>query len=128
MQVPLALNIKINKSMQKITFLFTLLFLTGVVLAANDVKNDEGSVKTVSVKGKVIDKITGEALTGVKVNIEGTEKSVYTDFDGNFVIDVIQQGTVELKATYISYKDKVKTVKLGNDTGNSIELEIESFN
>ena len=114
--------------MQKITFLFTLLFLTGVVLAANDVKNDEGSVKTVSVKGKVIDKLTGEALTGVKVIIEGTEKSVYTDFDGNFVISGIQQGTVELKATYISYKEKVETVKLGNDTGGTINLEIESFN
>ena len=38
------------------------------------------------IKGRVIDKSTGEPLFGVTVQVEGTTNGAVTDFDGNFVI------------------------------------------
>ena len=81
--------------------------------AANEESaGSESAVMTTSVSGKVLDKITGEALVGVKVSVEGSEKTVYTDFEGNFEIENVRPGNIELTASYISYKKKVETVSV----------------
>jgi len=115
--------------MKKLAILFVsiLVFSVSFAKATND---DNGSVKsavmTTSVSGKVLDKITGEALAGVKISIEGTEKSVYTDFDGHFEIGGIREGKLEIKAQYISYKQKVETVDVTLARSNTLDVKIES--
>mgnify|MGYP001099177465 CR=1 FL=1 len=110
-----------------IFFVSILVFSTSFANAANDEKgNVERAVMTTSVSGKVLDKITGEALVGVKISVDGTEKSAYTDFDGNFEIDGIREGKLEIKAQYISYKQKVEKVDVRLSKSNNIDVIIES--
>lgn len=64
--------------------------------------------------GKVVDKTTGEALTGVKVEIKGTNTFCYTDLNGAFVLSVNLDGKQEVEANVVGYEQlKVKANDLG---------------
>jgi hypothetical protein len=108
-----------------VSFLF---FSVSFVNATNEeTATVENAVMTTSISGKVFDKITGEALAGVKLTVAGSEKSVYSDFDGNFEIDGVQQGNIELAASYISYKNKVELVNIDLSKSNRVNIKIESI-
>lgn len=64
--------------------------------------------------GKVVDKTTGEALTGVKVEVKGTGTYCYTDLNGNFVLSVSTDSKQEVEANIVGYEQlKLKTNDLG---------------
>lgn len=116
--------------MKKLAIIIVSLLVFTTTFATNH--NDESgksksAVMTTSISGKVLDKITGEALAGVKVSVAGTGKAVYTDFDGNFTFDGVRAGELELKAQYISYEQKVETVDVSLSKSNTIDVEIESL-
>lgn len=78
---------------------------------ANAVNKDNGK-KVVC--GKVIDKTTGEALIGVKVEIKGTNTCCYTDLNGSFVLSVNIDAKQEIEANVIGYEQvKVNIADLG---------------
>ena len=58
-------------------------------------------VATTTISGQVIDKTTGEALAGVKIELEDT--IIYTDLDGNFEISNIVPGNHKINTSLISY-------------------------
>ncbi|MFP4023812.1 MAG: carboxypeptidase-like regulatory domain-containing protein [Thiohalospira sp.] len=120
--------------MKKLTTLIVLIiFSSTMILATNpneekeNTKNSESAVMTTSVSGKVLDKITGEALVGVKVMVDGTGKATYTDFDGNFEIANIKPGNHELKASYISYKETKENIEVRLEKLNEVKLAIENI-
>ncbi len=116
--------------MKKITILFAsiLVFSLSFTYAANDDNgNAESTMMTTSISGKVLDKITGEALVGVKVSVQGSEKSVYTDFDGNFEIEGVKAGNLEITASYISYKNKTENISVDLHESNNVNVKIESI-
>lgn len=55
-----------------------------------------------TIRGTVIDDLTGETLIGVNVVIGGTMTGASTDLDGQFSIRVAE-GTYNVEATYISF-------------------------
>ena len=55
-----------------------------------------------TIRGTVIDDLTGETLIGVNVVIAGTMTGASTDLDGQFSIRVAE-GTYSVEATYISF-------------------------
>ena len=57
-----------------------------------------------SIRGKVTDKATGEALIGANVVIQGLQTGAATDIDGNYEIKNISVGTYTVKASYVGYK------------------------
>lgn len=73
------------------------------------------------VTGKIIDKQTGEALTGVKVFLEGSDNVVYTDFDGEFEMEYVEGDNSQLTVSLISYEDQ--NVKLSCSNSYNIELK-----
>ena len=78
--------------------------------------------------GNVADKITGEALAGVEIRIEGISKKVYTDFDGNFSFDDVSPGEYSISANYISYQNK-KIEKIDiNFVNNYVDVKLEPQN
>jgi hypothetical protein len=79
---------------------------------------------TYTVKGKVIDKATGESLAGVALSVDGSDKVYYTDFEGTFVISNISKGEHNLSASMISYKER----SLSFSNKNEITVEIEPIN
>jgi len=101
-----------------ITSALVLLF---VLLSISSFANDDKST-TLSVQGKVRDKNTGEALAGVSVIVSGQE--VFTDFDGNFNINISLDESVEV--SFISYKSvKIEAADI-NTNNNYIEIALEN--
>jgi hypothetical protein len=78
---------------------------------------------TFSLSGNIIDEISGEALVGVEVKIEGTDVKAYTDFDGHFVIDEVKAGSCKLVASYTSYNKKEKTLEVDSKS-NQVKIEL----
>jgi hypothetical protein len=111
--------------------LFTTLFLALVISVSastnNDNKSEEkhsASVASVSISGKIIDSVSKESLAGVKVVIGNTGVVAYTDFDGNFSVEVPENCTKdEVVVSYISYEEAVVSLK----EKNSI-IEISQIN
>ncbi len=80
--------------------------------------------KTV-LSGTVIDQVSGETLTGVLVKIKGSDKSFYTDFDGNFEIKGLIPGDYELELSLVSYKpNHLRKVDLSKNNKNSLKVEM----
>ncbi|MFN8258988.1 MAG: carboxypeptidase-like regulatory domain-containing protein [Bacteroidales bacterium] len=75
--------------------------------------------KTVKVTGKVVDKLTGETLTGVKIVANNCDKAVYTDFDGNFEIECNQNNSLNI--SLISYESV--DIKITNSGIEEIQLD-----
>lgn len=91
-----------------------------------DAKTEVNAETTMQVlSGNVIDKVSGEALVGVEVKLEGSDQKTYTDFDGHFVLDKVRVGECKLVASYISYDKSEKTVEL-NSKANQVKIELQA--
>ncbi|MFO7526674.1 MAG: TonB-dependent receptor [Ignavibacteriaceae bacterium] len=62
-----------------------------------------------SISGAVIDNLTKQPLIGVNITIVGTTTGTASDLNGNFIIDNIDPGTYQLRASIIGYEPFVKT-------------------
>lgn len=101
--------------------------LTGLVLIISvfvfagipSVNNNKDA--TVLVSGKVIDKNSGEEITGAQITIDS--KIIYSDLDGNFSALInINNTNAEIK--YVSYKDT--QVKINPFAYNTLTIELAS--
>jgi hypothetical protein len=117
-----------------VTILFMSMLVVGVninSMAANDDDNknsheENTTTMTTSIKGKVIDKETGEALTGVKIKIPGLDVETYTDFEGSFQINQVKPGNYKISTSFISYQNKTfDQVELKLKESNNLTLEME---
>jgi len=114
--------------MKKLFVIIALLTAVTYLYADNDgaTPKGESSAAKTSISGKIFDKITGESLVGVTVNIEGTDKVSYTDLDGNFEIQGVSPGNYNLQVSYISYKESSKAVEIKCNRSNKVKVELES--
>jgi len=86
--------------------------------AATEVK----AAETCVVKGRIIDHNTSESLAGVAIRVCGSDKSVYTDLDGNYVLTGVAPGKCEIMVNMISYESK--TVILNPEGNLTIDLSL----
>ncbi|MEN9908628.1 MAG: hypothetical protein RLZZ540_1777 [Bacteroidota bacterium] len=63
------------------------------------------------IQGKVSDS-GGMGLAGTSVLIEGTTKAQNTDFDGNFTLTGIKDGTYQIVVSYMGFKTQKVSVKV----------------
>lgn len=106
---------------QKVIFtIVVMLVANGLMFAdGNDPKKETANIKKVS--GQVVDEITGETLAGVKVYIPGTDKVVYTDFDGEFNIECDLAKKEQISLSMISYN--VITYSISDADKQKIKME-----
>ncbi len=100
-----------------------------VVFAGNDdnkVKSNEINT-TMVINGIVMDKHTGEALTGVKVELSGTTEVTYTDFYGNFQFQGLQPGNYKVETSLISYQENTENIQLNSEEVN-VSIKLETVN
>ncbi len=71
--------------------------------------------QNVTLKGKVTDATTGEALIGVSISVKGTENGTQTDVNGAFSLAVPSNGT--LVFSYLGYANQEVAVN-GQNTIN----------
>ena len=69
------------------------------------------------IKGTVLDE-TGAPLPGATITIQGTTKGTVSDIDGNFSIDMPENGT--LMISFIGYKTQV--IAIGNESIISVQM------
>ena len=87
--------------LRKLYLLFATVLITAVAFA-----------QTGTLKGTVLDGLSGEAIPFANVIIErnGTQTAgTTTDFDGKFTIKPIEPGTYTVKATFVGYQTFVMT-------------------
>lgn len=68
--------------------------------------------QTGGVRGVVTDKATGESLPGANVLIKGTLTGASADFDGAYLIENLEPGTLELEASFVGFLPMTKTITI----------------
>ncbi|NLX73605.1 MAG: carboxypeptidase-like regulatory domain-containing protein [Bacteroidales bacterium] len=117
------------KSKAIILTALVVLGLSNVALANSPAEPAAEPVANNAITGIVLDKTTGEALTGVEVRVEGTDLKTYTDFDGKFVFDGVKAGEYKVKANYISYQDcETKAIKVNRNEFHALKMQLETVN
>ena len=68
-----------------------------------------------SVKGRVLDKATGEALIGANVVIQNTSLGAATDIEGKFFVRNVPAGTWTIRVSYIGYDPVTREITVAED-------------
>jgi ABC-type Zn uptake system ZnuABC Zn-binding protein ZnuA len=84
--------------------------------------------KVLVVAGKVIDATTGEPLAGAKIEIEGTNQTIYSGIDGDFALQMTSSNvTKKITISQISYKqEKVALNHVLNNSFQDITIKLSS--
>lgn len=83
------------------------------------------AVETGSVKGKVTDSRTKEAVVGASVLIKGTTHGTSTNIGGNYTIDNVSEGKYTLVVSSVGYKSKEATVNVTANQTVGLNLQLE---
>ena len=69
---------------------------------------------TFSIRGRVLDKVTGETLPGATVQVTGGSQNTGSgaDSDGSYKIGGLPAGTYTVQASFVGYKPKTQVVKI----------------
>lgn len=73
-----------------------------------------------TVRGKVTDSESGEALIGASVSVVGTTRGASTDVDGNYSVEV-PEGSTQIRISYTGYAEQ--TVDLGASSTLDVSLK-----
>lgn len=65
-----------------------------------------------TVKGTVTEQTSGETLPGVNIKIQGTNQGTTTDFDGNYVLENVNNGSM-LEFSYLGFTTQTIAVTSG---------------
>lgn len=99
----------------------------GISYAEND-ETTGNSAPVTTMTGKVLDKITGETLAGVMVELDGTDKYVFSDFDGNFTFENLKPAEYNLTFSLISYEKNEMKVNLVKTETEDLKVELKTVN
>lgn len=98
-------------------FFKRLTFFISCVLFSANIFAQEGKIK-----GKVSDS-SGLSLPGSTIKIEGSNKSTVTDFNGDFVIENVADGSYKIIISYIGFSSKILSVKVPQAAILSVSLQ-----
>lgn len=81
-------------------------------------ENKADTVKSLNVRGRVVDQTTAEPMIGVSIHVKEGKQGTITDIDGYYSIEVIPGQT--LVFSFISYK--TKEIKVGSKTEILVQM------
>ena len=94
-----------RKTMKNIISVLTIILVFSLVKAnASTTSDGNPAKKSNKLSGFVIDKQTGESLSGVKIRIENSDVVVFTDIDGYFELENTNTNNSTLTFDYVSYQ------------------------
>ncbi len=113
--------------MKKVIFALLVAFATTSAFAekAETKTNSKAEAVVLSLSGNIIDEVSGEALVGVEVKVDGSDQKTYTDFDGHFIIDNVKSGECKLVTSYTSYNKNEKTFQIDSKS-NLVKIELQA--
>jgi len=84
-----------------------------------------GSLTAATVSGTIIDGMTGDALIGANLVVDGTNLGAAADADGRFVIRNITSGKLSLRASMLGYESITRELVISaEDDSLSIEVSL----
>ncbi|MEE4312461.1 MAG: TonB-dependent receptor [candidate division KSB1 bacterium] len=103
-----------KKSVLKLATLLVILVLPFALLAQDG-----------TIKGKVTDAETGEALMGANVIINGTTLGAATAMDGSYRIANVPPGTFDLKVSFMGFQSMMKSVQMTANADLVVNFELK---
>lgn len=77
-------------------------------------------LSSINLNGIIFDKDTKESLAGAVVTVNS--QKIYSDLDGKFVINNVNNAKIQLKVSLISYEEKTFEIDPSNASSLKIEL------
>ena len=77
-------------------------------------------------KGNVVDKQTGEPMTGATIQLEGTTFGTVADIDGNYLLTNVPTGVYNILVKYVGYKDALASNISMTSEEKVINFELDS--
>jgi hypothetical protein len=92
-------------------------FLALLLLTNPEVENLENKgADNVRFTGTVVEELTGEPIPGASIYISGSDRPIYTDFEGNFTIEDLTPGTYNLEISFVSFEKKeLKNLEISSE-------------
>jgi len=78
-----------------------------------------------TIKGKVIDKSTGEPLPAADVHLIEVKRGTITKTDGTFVIQSVPAGNYTIEVSYVGYKKSRKKAEVKDGLSTEVTVELE---
>jgi len=85
------------------------------------------AAQTATINGKVTNLQNGDPLIGANVIISGSglTTGAATDFDGNYTIQNVPEGSYSIKVTYIGYSDHKETIQiLAGESSKTFDVQL----
>lgn len=84
-----------------------------------------GNNKATSIKGTITDR-QGNPLVGAKVIVKDLQKEVYTDFEGNFVIEAVSATEHKIEVKHISFEEVEKDIDFSKADNSYLAFQLRS--
>ena len=94
--------------------MFILFFLAGGILVA----------QSSSLSGTVTDQDSKEPLTGANIIVNGTTKGAVTDYNGDYSINGLSEGSYEIIVSYLGYSTLTETVEIYGNEPVTLNLQM----
>lgn len=102
---------------KRLSFVLSLLFLIAVFVQAQSGK----------LRGRVVDKESGEPLIGASVALVGTNFGAATDVNGDYVILNVPPGTYSIKTSFVGYADvTISNVRINSGITTTQDIQMSS--
>lgn len=99
-----------------------LFLLVGISLLASSAQ----AQRVGELQGTIRDKRTQEALIGVAVQVEGTQKGTLTDIEGRYKLTGVPTGSYNVKVSYVGYKALTKfNIVITSGNANFVDFDLE---
>ena len=113
--------------MKKVLITLAIIFTSlPLVMASNNNGRDKDNSAKCTITGTIVDKVTGEPLSGVEIKMIDSDQKIYTDLDGKFEIKDITAGNHSFLINYISYQEYVENVELEKGNSKAVSIELKS--
>lgn len=106
--------------MQKAVILLISFLVLSNCMFSNKFPDTKGS----TVSGIVKDAVSGESLSGVKVQIQGTDLVTFSDRDGNFTFTQIPAGEIKVVFQLVSFQSTEVIIPEAGKSGCDIEVSL----
>jgi hypothetical protein len=114
------MNLKLLFTFKTMLLAITLSSIASFVFAADNL--GEAS----RVRGRIIDRQSGEPLIGATVYIVETQMGTASDLDGSFIMK-LSKGQYTIRISFVGYQSIDKTIKVDSDLDMTFYLEKESL-